>query len=197
MEDRLMTPEFRVAFAKVHKPEAYSPGDPEKYSLVALFDADKDLKDMKNLARVAVEEKWPDKNKRPKNLKTPFRKGEEKPDLDGYEGKIFVAMSTKMKPWIVDKKCVKIINEDEFYSGCYARATVMCYAYNFKGNCGVAFGLNNIQKIADGDHFGGGVKAENDFDDSFDTGGDDPFNDTTDTAVKAEEIQESQDDMFM
>ncbi len=69
-----------------------------------------------------------------------------------------------MKPGLVDASLQAIIEPSEFYAGCYARATINAYAYDRNGNRGVAFGLRNIQKIKDGDSFGGGSKAENDFD---------------------------------
>ena len=37
------------------------------------------------------------------------------------------------------------------------------YAYNSNGNKGVACGLGNIQKLADGEHLGGKTNASADF----------------------------------
>ena len=57
---------------------------------------------------------------------------------------------------------------EEIYSGCYVRASINAYAFNIQGNSGVSFGLNNIQKVRDGEPLGGGgSKAEDDFDDDF------------------------------
>jgi hypothetical protein len=64
----------------------------------------------------------------------------------------------------VDAAVQPIMEEGEFYAGCYARATISPYAYDKAGNRGVAFGLRNIQKIADGEPFSGKSKPENDFD---------------------------------
>jgi hypothetical protein len=38
------------------------------------------------------------------------------------------------------------------------------FPYNTQGNKGVSFGLNHVQKIADGEFLGGRSKAEDDFD---------------------------------
>ena len=40
--------------------------------------------------------------------------------------------------------------------------------FNKAGNKGVACGLNNVQKIADGDYLGGRSRAEDDFDPIYD-----------------------------
>jgi hypothetical protein len=49
------------------------------------------------------------------------------------------------------------------YSGCYARVSLRFYAYNSNGSKGVAAGLGNIQKLADGEPLGGKRSAEADF----------------------------------
>ncbi len=38
------------------------------------------------------------------------------------------------------------------YSGVYGRASINLYAFNSNGNKGIACGLNNLQKIRDGEH---------------------------------------------
>lgn len=37
------------------------------------------------------------------------------------------------------------------YSGVYGRASINFYAFNSNGNKGIACGLNNLQKIGDGE----------------------------------------------
>lgn len=49
------------------------------------------------------------------------------------------------------------------YSGVKGRASISLYAFNSNGNKGIACGLNNLQKIADGDPLGGKSRAEDDF----------------------------------
>ena len=50
------------------------------------------------------------------------------------------------------------------YSGCYANVSVNFYPYNVSGNKGVAAGLNNVQKVADGERLSGASSATDDFD---------------------------------
>ena len=62
------------------------------------------------------------------------------------------------------------------YSGVYGRASITFYAFNKNGSKGIACGLNNLQKISDGEPLGGKNRAEDDFaDDDFtdDESGDD------------------------
>ena len=49
------------------------------------------------------------------------------------------------------------------YSGVKGRASINLYAYNVNGNRGIACGLNNLQKIADGTPLGGRSRAVDDF----------------------------------
>jgi hypothetical protein len=61
----------------------------------------------------------------------------------------------------VDERVQDIIDQDEFYSGCYARATVEAYAWEHPtGGTGVSFALHNIQRLKHGDRLGGGGKAK-------------------------------------
>jgi hypothetical protein len=53
--------------------------------------------------------------------------------------------------------------------------SVNFFPYNTNGNKGVGCGLNNLQKIADGDYLGGRTRAEDDFEAWGDEGGDDDF----------------------
>lgn len=160
--DKVLTPEFRVSFPSVFQAKSNFDGQEPKYSIVMLFPKTADLSRLKAIAKQALDEKWPG-DKKPKNLRTPLRDGDEK-ELEGYAGHIFINCSTKLKPGIVNANRDPIISPDEFYAGCYARATVNAYAYDTAGNAGVAFGLQNIQKLRDGEPFSGRTKAEDDFD---------------------------------
>ena len=48
-------------------------------------------------------------------------------------------------------------------SGVYGRASISFYAFNSNGNKGIACGLNNLQKLRDGEPLGGKASAESDF----------------------------------
>ena len=165
-ETKVKTPMFRVMFANVFRARGMENDDgttgTEKYSLVMLFDEDADLSKLEKLAKAKRKEKFGNKTR---GIKMPFRDGEEKDELDGFEaGMTFATASSQFRPGIVDRDLEPILEQSEFYSGCYARATIHCYTYDRKGNKGVAFGLNNIQKIKDGESVSGHTRAEDDFD---------------------------------
>lgn len=159
---KVLTPEFRVSFPAVFKAKSFEGQEP-KYSITMLFDKKADLTGLKKAIQAAAVEKWgEDKAKWPKNLRTPLRDGDEK-ELDGYAGHYFVNASSKQKPGLVNQKVEPIISEDDFYAGCYARATLQAFAYDTAGNKGVSFGLQNIQKLRDGDTFSGRRRPSDEF----------------------------------
>lgn len=168
----LVTPIFRVSFPNVFEARSMDDG-PAKFGLTAVWDPSKfSAKDkerwqaMQALANEVSVGKFKKKIKDlPDNFKKPVRKGEEKEGLEGFgPGLMFASLTTKFKPGLVDKDGkTKIVDDPEaFYPGCYARATVTCYAYENKGK-GVAFGLMNVQKIADGARLDSRTDAEDDF----------------------------------
>ena len=97
-------------------------------------------------------------------LKTPLRDGDvERPDDPNYAGAYFINANSTTAPGIVDADRQPILDRTEIYSGVYGRASINLYAFNSNGNKGIACGLNNLQKIRDGEPLGGKTRAEDDF----------------------------------
>lgn len=97
-------------------------------------------------------------------LKTPLRDGDlERPDDEAYANSYFVNANSGTAPGIVDADRQPIIDHSEVYSGVYGRASINFYAFNSNGNKGIACGLNNLQKMRDGEPLGGKTRAEDDF----------------------------------
>ena len=108
-------------------------------------------------------------------IKTPLRDGDqERPDDPAYAGHYFLNANSTTAPGIVDADCQPILTRSEVYSGVYGRASISFYAFNSSGNRGIACGLNNLQKLRDGEPLGGRASAESDFSD-FDDEDDDDF----------------------
>lgn len=173
---RCTTPEFRASYSNVLKPKAFGDQEP-KYSVVMLFSKKTDISALKKAANAAITEKWgSDKTKWPKGLRTPFRDGDTEKDSAEYKGHTFVAASSKKAPGVVDQRLNEIMSDantsDGFYSGCYARATLIAFAYDTNGNRGVSFALQNVQKLRDGKPFSGKKSASEDFDAVEDTSDD-------------------------
>ena len=97
-------------------------------------------------------------------IKTPLRDGDlERPDDEAYAGCYFINANSASAPGIVDADRQPVIDRSEVYSGVYGRASINFYAFNSNGNKGIACGLNNLQKIKDGEPLGGKSRAEDDF----------------------------------
>ena len=102
-------------------------------------------------------------------IKTPLRDGDlERPDDEAYANSYFINANGTVKPGIVDTECNPILDHSEVYSGVYGRASINFYAFNSNGNRGIACGLNNLQKIRDGEPLGGHSSPESDFADEDD-----------------------------
>lgn len=168
------TPYFRVAYPSVFKPKRNNLSGKDEYSVVALFKKGENLDALKKAAQAAVIAKWgEDKAKWPSNLKSPFKqqgeriasaKREDKAVPQGYEqDAIYINLKSAQRPGVVGQDVQPIIDEAEFYGGCWALATVNAFAYDQSGNRGVSFGLMNLQKFKDDDHFGNRSKPEDDF----------------------------------
>ena len=97
-------------------------------------------------------------------IKNPLRDGDtEYPDDLAYKNAYFVNANSATAPGVVDADCNPILTRSEVYSGVYGRASISFYAFNSNGNRGIACGLNNLQKIRDGEPLGGRASAESDF----------------------------------
>ena len=163
---KLVTGKVRLSYAHIWEPVSVNGGD-EKYG-VSLIIPKSDTKTI-NAIKQAVEEAKADGKtkyggKIPANLKLPLRDGDiERPDDEAYRDSYFINANSNEKPQIVDRKVQAILDRSEVYSGCYARVSITLYPFNINGNKGVACGLGNIQKIADGEPLGGRTNAEDDF----------------------------------
>jgi len=159
----------RFSYAHVWEAKAIEEGQTPKFSVSLIIPksdtatVDK-IKKAIEAAKVEGKGKW--NGKIPPVLKLPLRDGdEERPDDEAYKGAYFINANSANKPSVVDKDVAPILDRDEFYSGCFGRASVNFYAFNASGNKGIAAGLNNVQKLKDGDKLGGGSSAEEDFGD--------------------------------
>lgn len=175
IDTKVITGEVRLSYANIFEPKSINGSDP-KYSVSLIIDKnDTDTIEAINQAIENVKERDKSKlankaGKIPSNLKLPLRDGDEdRPDDEAYINSYFVNANSKNAPAVVgtekDKATGKAIPlyEDDVYSGCYARVSVNFYGFNTNGNIGIACGLGNIQKIADGERLAGGSSAEEDF----------------------------------
>lgn len=166
---KVITGKVRFCYVNVFEPTAMNEGDTPKYNICVLIPKsdtatiDK-IKKAIEAAKEAGKAKLADKNGRiPANLKLPLRDGdEERPDDPAFEDHYFINANSMRQPSIVDRSLNPIMSRDEFYSGCYGRASINFYAFNVSSK-GIAAGLNNLQKFEDGEMLAGGSTAEEDF----------------------------------
>ena len=105
----------------------------------------------------------------PAQIKTPLRDADaEGIDDKAYQGCMYFTASSNRQPQIVDRHVQPILDRSEVYSGCYCKVSVNFYAFAVEVNKGIAAGLNNIQKLRDGERLGGAPSAEEEFEDITD-----------------------------
>jgi hypothetical protein len=163
---KIVTGKVRFSYANVFEPQSVNGSEP-KYSVSLIIPkSDKKTLDKINKAIEVAKKEGVSKlgGKIPANLKTPLRDGDlDRPDDEAYSNSYFINANSKVKPGIVDKDLQAIMDPTELYSGCYGRASIVFYAYNANGNKGIAAGLQNLQKLEDGEPLGGISRPEDDF----------------------------------
>lgn len=164
-------PATRWSYANVWDPKSINGGAP-KYS-VSLIIPKSDTKTVEKI-QAAIQAAYEEGQSKLKGngksvpalslLKTPLRDGDmERPDDPAYADSYFINANSATAPGIVDADRNPIMERSEVYSGVYGRASINLYAFNSNGNKGIACGLNNLQKIRDGEPLGGKSRAEDDF----------------------------------
>ena len=174
MATKVVTGKVRFSYVHVFEPWAGQEGQQPKYSVCILIPKD----DKKTLDKIAaamdeavqdgVKTQW--SGKQPKNLHIPLRDGDEEraDEYPEYKNMMFLNANSKNAPGVVDKDLNVILDPDDVYSGCWGRASVNFFPYDSNGNRGIGVGLNNLQKLKDGERLGGSrASAEDDFDDDF------------------------------
>ena len=169
---KITTSEALLSYEHLFEPTSPegSGADPQ-YSACLVFDKDADLSDLKKAVDDTGRAKWGQKYaslKESGEIRIPFRNDRLKEK--GYEpGSVYINVRSKQKLGIASKyagpdgKPQVITDPGEVYSGCKVRATLSVFAYDKAGNHGISFGLNNVQKLADGERLDGRLKAEDDF----------------------------------
>lgn len=176
---KVVTGKVRFCYTNVFEPTAMNEGDTPKYSICILISKN-DSKTIEKIKKAIEAAKQVGKAKLAnKNgqlpadaaLKLPLRDGDiERPDDPAFENMYFINANSNRKPSIVDKELNPIMGKEDFYSGCYGRASINFYAFNVSSK-GIAAGLNNLQKLEDGEMLSGGSTADEDF------GGDNSWDD--------------------
>jgi hypothetical protein len=166
---KVITGKAILSYPHLFRPRAVKAGDEPKFSATLIFDATEEKTTLIRLRDAAFHvgrERWKDFDAMVKanRVRLPWRRGEEKADAKGYgAGKVYINCNSNQQPGVVDRRVQPIVDQREIYPGCIVIASVRAFAYDTRGNKGVSFGLNHIQKVADGEVIGGRSRAEDDF----------------------------------
>ena len=166
VNEKVVTGKVRFSYANVFTPVASEEGKTPKYSVSIIIDKS----DKETISKInAAFEKAKAASAAffggtvPKGLKGGLRDGDAEKDDEAYQGAFFINANSVQKPGVVDAELNPILDQAEFYSGCYGRVSLNFYAYNQAGSKGIACGLGNLQKLEDGERLGGGTSAATDF----------------------------------
>lgn len=169
----VITGKVRLSYTHLFKPFSSRPGIEPKYGVTVLVPkSDIATKQRIDAAiRAAIEagvaKAW--KGIRPPVIAFPVHDGDGPRPSDGTPFRdecrgcwVFTA-SSKQPPQVVDINLNPITNQSDVYSGIYGRVSIRFFAYENSGKKGIGCGLNNVQKIEDGEPLGGGSTATEDF----------------------------------
>lgn len=165
---KVVVGEVRFSYAHVFEP--WGDTDP-KYSVVAVINK-KDTHIIEEIKR-AIQEVY-DEEKRAMfkgraigSLALPLKDGdnpgEGREPNPSYEGSYYISANSKTAPGVVGRDRKPIINQDDFYSGCYGYISLTIAPYDINGKKGIKAYLNHIMKTRDGERLGGASTAEFDF----------------------------------
>ena len=172
---QITTGKVRFSYAHLFTPRPSLDGGPAKFSVTLLIPkTDKATLAKINSAIEAARTAFISKTgkKLPANLASTLHDGDTFRD-NGEEfgpeckGCYVITVSSTTQPVIVDADKVPITNPQELYSGCYGRAIINFYVYDYMGKRGISAGLNGIMKLYDGEPLAGGVVTDSDWDDGW------------------------------
>lgn len=183
---KLTTCEFRSSFPNVFVPKENDLSGKKEFIIDALIaktsgcdepDQDPKLKPFMKIIQNAM--KNAGLSAKPKKWRSPIKDGDdpEKNYPNDYADHWLMTFKCgeDYPPTVIttrkgaDGKFQSITNKKDFYGGCYARASINAYWYEIKHpktgaiiNCGVSFGLMNLQKTKEGERFGGQAESAED-----------------------------------
>lgn len=159
-----------VRFSYAHVFEPWGDIDP-KYSVVAVINK-KDAHIIDELKR-KIQEVYDEeangmfKGRTINSLSLPLKDGdnpgEGREPNPSYVGCYYISANRKTAPGVVGRDRKPIINQNDFYSGCYGYISLTFAPYDVNGKKGIKAYLNHVMKTRDGEPLGSASTAEFDF----------------------------------
>lgn len=108
-----------------------------------------------------------------KGVRIPLRDGDKELEAGTkqgreYEGMFFFNCTSDNKPGIVGPNGKPLMDESEFFSGCWGYVDIGLFPYSASGNRGIGAGLNNIMLKKQDERLDGRQSAEDAFKDVSD-----------------------------
>jgi len=114
-------------------------------------------------------------------FRSPFLKKDSEIEKRGYpvgpDGTVYIRVTSMKKPGCAsnrkgpDNKVLMLSDrevEEMLYAGARVRASIRPFPYEYLGNCGVSFALNNIQFLGDGERMDGRQNPQDEFEPTVD-----------------------------
>lgn len=142
-----------LSYPHLFTPHAAAVGSPEKFGAAFLLtkgnpEHDAKIKEINGIVMALIKEEF--KGKKPSKM-PPLHKGWEKyEDNELYADKYIINAYSKEKPALVDANLDDILDKAVLYPGCVVNAALDLYVYR-QPVTGIAFGLNGVQWVGNGD----------------------------------------------
>lgn len=157
----------RLSYVTLSKPKSFADGGTAKYSAVLLIPK-KDTKTVEAIKKAAKScfdsnaslfkgYKFESIFKAMRDGAGAAEKGKAYPEE--YADYWVMNVSNARKPKLNDADGNELLDEDELYSGCWAKVGMTMFAYNFNNVPGISVSLDLVKKHHDDERMGGGGDA--------------------------------------
>ncbi len=161
--EKMTTPTGRVSFPYVfEKAKAMDAGKEGKYEVTLYIPKSEDISKLRaNIEKVAKEAFGTKFQSLDKLKHPPIKDGDDKDPSDPAYGHWIIRAKSSKRPVVVDGSRTPIESKEEVYGGCFGRINVTPASYSIPTGWGVTLYLNAVQKVKEGERFGGAsVSAE-------------------------------------
>lgn len=145
------------------QPNQTDPSKPPKFNAVFLLDEQAHSETIEFLNEKALEMAKSIGLKKLAADKSFIRPGEDKDEIEGFEGCFYVSASNTRRPLCISSDKEPLVEADGIlYPGCYVNAVIQLWAQDNKWGKRVNASLEGVQFYQDGDSLGGGTIADED-----------------------------------
>lgn len=163
---RLLLRDVRLAFPNLFVATAPKGGGEKAFSASFIYPKNHaQVQQIRDAVMAVAKEKWTDKalaifKTLEASSKLCFHEGSTKAEYEGYDGNLFIATRSKVRPSVFDQQKTPLTAEDgKPYSGCYVNASIEIWAQDNDFGKRVNAQVRGVQFLRDGDAFAGGGSA--------------------------------------